>query len=465
MARLALLLTIVLLTRLAGLPAMAAPHTPHIRLSPDKAGYWRADYTLDHPASALRFVRPSDGRRATRVRILDPGFVWARDGEDDLIIRADGTSFDSVSITEATSYDLPGKDYLSFAQFGDGGLLIYSGRFHACAEHCPLDASGNHAPFPMTIDPGAAQFRDGNRIIAHGRISDEPVSFHDIADGTKIYVGSGRIRKNAHYLSVIDEALPDIVRRDLDELFPVLMDYFAERLGPPAHTPMLFVSYNVPGRIVRGSSIKGGALPQQVFMHFEGARTASFAYSRDFRPFIAWFFAHEAAHLHQFGREYQRHQADSWIHEGGAEALAALALGEIGIDPRDIAERISEKAGKCADALSHGPLSRAHERQDFDAFYTCGLTAFLSLHDALAKTDSDLFAFWRAFSAAVMQGAPWTRDSLLRAAREAGIDQETLDFLTTLTGDDAAPPTRAVRHFGDTETVRNIISTQRMNRK
>ena len=461
-------LTIALIVVILPGRAEAETYVPQIHLTPEKKGHWRADYTLNAPTQTLRFIRPSNGMRPTQVRILDPGFVWARQGEDDVIVRADGAPFRAVSIAEATEFNLPEKDYLPFAQFGDGGLLIYTGRFHACGDICPLDASGDQGPFRITINPGERLFKSGGAIVAHGKVATGAISFTDRGDGTKIYVGNGTIKSNGAFVSIIDRRLPRLIRHDLERLFPVLMEAFAERLGPLPRRPMLFVSYNVPGTVVAGSSIKGGALPDQVFMHFEGAETAAFSTSQDFEPFIAWFFAHEAAHLYQRGREMQRDEADSWIHEGGAEALAALALTAIGFDRDAVAARISEKSDACAKALKRGAVASAYERRDFDTFYSCGLMAHLSVHDALSRSGSDLFAVWRNFMAYVADGGAWSGDAFMAEAENLGVDPQTLAFIRALIDSEtptaAAAATGGVRHYGDQRTIRRLLSAPEMRR-
>lgn len=389
-------------------PAFAADNpalaNPEITLSPAEDGRWRASYRFTEPTDELVFVRPSNGGRAARVVVEQLAFEFIEDGDREIIRRRDGQPFDSVSLTEPTSYDRPAKGYLPFSVFGDGGLLVYTGRFHACAEKCGRDREGDEGPWRVVFDAGPEA-----RLVANGEKRTGVVRFLDRADGVKIYLGDGDILEREDFLAVIDRALPADIRADLDDAFPAIMAFFAERLGRPKARATLFASYNTPG-VVEGSSIKGGTLPNQVFMHFEGAQLPDFAASGEFAPFLKWFFAHEAAHLHQFGIDRQREQRDSWIHEGGADALAALALSELGLVDADyLSGRIDEKATACIKSLQAGSLRRADERGDFQVYYDCGMIFQLNAAAAMATRGSgDLFALWRGFSETVKGGAPWS---------------------------------------------------------
>lgn len=408
---------IFLVTLLGAQQLASAGETASVTLSPaDQDAHWQAHFSLDGPATELVLIRPSSGGRLERWQFKDQAFELIQDKEtdEDVIRRKDGGSFTTVSITEPTTFDMPAKGYLPFAKFGDGGVLLYTGRFHACVMPCPKDDQGDEGPWVFTVDPGP-----GERMIANGAVASGPISFKDSADGTKIYVGDGRIQDTATYLAVIDDALPPIVRDDLNRLFPKLMTAFAERLGAPDGKQMMFVSYNVPGT-VKGSSIKGGTLPGQVFMHFEGAQTEDFAGSPEFKPFLAWFFAHEAAHLHQHSRGLQTDQGDSWIHEGGAEALAYVLLQELGtVDESYLDNRIIDQSEKCNAALERGSLYRAHERDDFDAYYDCGLIIQLFAHREMQRNGRSLYDLWTNYMTKVDEGADWSTETMLDTIKES----------------------------------------------
>ena len=386
-----------------------------VNLSPSSAGFWRADFSWVSPTTRLDFVRSSKKRRPERLKLLDDDFEIVSANSLDSIRRKDGAAFNAVSVLEPTSIENPPAGYLPFAQFGDGGLLLYTGRFHTCAGICPLDNNNDEGPWRITISPGASE-----RMIINGAVANGPTSFVDGGDGTKVYIGNSRIVQAPGMLAVIDAALPNSVSNGLDQLFPPLMAYFGERLGALNQAQMLFASYNVPGDLA-GSSIKGGTLPQQVFMHFEGAQIPDFSSENDFSYWLAWFFAHESAHLHQRYRTAPYEENDSWLHEGSAEAFAYLALRDLGfVTDTYLEQRLTGAKKACATALEGGSLHDVLNRDGpFQAFYDCGLILHLAV-DAASRdsSNSDLFVTWKAFIQRVAEGAPWNTATYLDTIKE-----------------------------------------------
>src|SRR5690606_7894301 len=164
----------------------------------------------------------------------------------------------------------------------------------------------------------------------------------------------------------------------LENLLPALMDHFAQRLQAPAEKPMLFASHD-PGSDDGRYGSKGGTLPGQVFMHFYGAGWDDPDRAGWLRRWMPWFFAHEAAHLFQ---QYERSAdpAASWIHEGGAEAFAYLALQGMpgsGIPGDFLDEKLEQAASACAEGLKHGSLADAQADGRFHNHYECGLLMLL----------------------------------------------------------------------------------------
>lgn len=409
-----------------------------VHLTPEDTEFWRADFSWEQPVTELNFVRHSNKRRPDRLKTVDNDFEIFSTDEGDAIRRRDGAMFNAVSILEPTSIENPPAGYLPFAKFGDGGLLLYTGRFHTCTGACPVDGNRDEEPWHITIDPG-----HGQRMILNGVIRRGRASFADGGDGTKVYIGDGKVIDSPNLLAVIDTALPDTVTTNLNLLFPPLMDYFGERLGILNETQMLFASYNVPGDL-GGSSIKGGTLPRQVFMHFEGEQIPEFSSEADFPYFLAWFFSHEAAHLHQGQRAVQYEEFDSWIHEGTAEAFAYLSLQHLEATPTSyLAKRLDRAKRNCADALAGGSLLSVLERdQPFQALYDCGLIIHLVVDAASRRsTGEDLFDAWTDFTGRVAQGANWNAETYLEVVRSKA-DNETAGFvekiITTRVNDPAA---------------------------
>jgi hypothetical protein len=149
-----------------------------------------------------------------------------------------------------------------------------------------------------------------------------------------------------------------------------------------------------------------------------------------------WFFAHEAAHL------YQRYPSladdgDTWIHEGGADALALVALSQLDVVTQDeIATRLASSVDACAAGIAEHPLSRAHTDGSFDSFYACGFVMQMAV-DAAARRASagrcGLFCVWRDFLARVDAGERWNTETFAAiVARDA--DPATAEFVRAVSG-------------------------------
>ena len=378
----------LLVASCASTPPAAAPDgaTPAIELRPGAAGEWDAAYTLAAPARTLRFTRnPGDSRRP-RWKVPADFEIAQEDGVDRLR-RRDGRPFDAVTLSVPARYVVLPKDYAPFSPFTDGALLIHTGQFHACAgaAECPAEAR-----WPLTVVPPA-----GAHTIAHGAVGGR-ASFADGDEGTNVYVGAGEPLATPDFIAVIDRGLPEPVRAALDRLLPPLMREFGARLAPPHDKPMLFASLDPHAPSDSGLHVQGGVLPGQVFMHL---------YSGDWSQnteqkvvgFLPWFFAHEAAHLFQYAGEGRggNHTQQAWIHEGGADAFAALSVARLGGTREYVAQRVDQAVGHCATGLrglGDRPLNASAEAGAFDNYYQCGLLMHLAV-DAEVRRASRMLLF------------------------------------------------------------------------
>lgn len=404
--------------------AAVAPALPSIAL--EKHGEaWRVTYALAEPVRALHFAR--EDRKGNRARTWAP--VDARlelavvDGVE--VVRArDGSAFRTAAFDIAPLYMPLDKDYAPFSPFGDGGLLIHSGRFHACPGDC-ADLAGDPA-WSVAVTPPP-----GSHVLQGGRVVAGVAHFEDRGSGTNVYVGSATPVETAHVLAVIDAAFPDDLRAQLAVLFPRLMDLYAGEMGALASKPMLFAS-NDEAHAGGGQGHQGGTLPGQVFIHLYGPRSGG---GGQLAEGMNWFFAHEAAHM------YQRHSEAAsntyaWIHEGGADAFAALGLQRLGLlDAEQRNARVQAAIERCSRGLAARPLNASADAGAFDDYYSCGMLMQLAV-DAAARRASDgacdLFCVWRDFLARIDEGTgAWDQDGFLAAvARHAG--EDTAAFLRAI---------------------------------
>lgn len=377
----------------------------------------RVTYAVSRPSKHLFLKRTPDKQRATRWVSHDGEFTIEHEDNVDIITRTDGASFKTAVFNVPMTYTTLPKDYAPFMPYRKAGMLIHSGRFHACYKKCD-DEIRVHS-FPMKIIAPTSE-----SIILLGRTLKGTQTWDDKKDGTMVYIGVSKPSETDYVISLVDPALPRDIQIPLDELFPQLMAYYVKKLGPLNNKPMLFASldrHSGPDGNPNSNnfSSQGGTLPGQVFMHFSGD---AWFENEDVRGFnitshLEWFFAHEAGHLYQRAAEYISDENDAWIHEGGADAFAALALSQLDkSSPTYIQKRTIEAVESCLEGLKKGPLTTAADRGDFSSMYSCGMVIQLSIDKAVRQKSngrSDLFSVWADFLAKVKQGNIWNSTTFL----------------------------------------------------
>jgi hypothetical protein len=293
--------------------------------------------------------------------------------------------------------------------FGDGGLSFYTGRMFACGGECPDDAH-------WAISIAAAE----RSILVDGQRHDARAAWRDSGQGRNVYVGQAEPVVTGDVVALIDTALPQQMRSQLETRIPRFMAYFTQKLGPLGHTPMLFASYDVSPSDGRWGR-QGGTLPGQVFTHFYGDVWPSRIDDPALPDDLAWFFAHEAGHMYQHDA-WVDGDVNAWIHEGGAEAFAALALRAEGAG--DVVEaKVASASGQCAETVAQTSVRGAIEAGRFGAAYSCGLLVSLAIDGAVkrASPGSDgLYTVWRDFIASKPPGGHTEEDFLAAVARAGG---------------------------------------------
>ena len=431
-------------------PAAVAPprEPPAISLSEVKTGQWGIVLRAPRATTELRFARNPDDSRARRWQV-DGGFELVHEGGIDFLRRKDGTPFQTASLTVPARYVALPKEYAPFSPYSDGGTLIYSGQFHTCPGRveCPDDER-----WSIQVTPPARA-----HLVVAGGVHESAFTFNDAGEGTNIYAGKTQPLSSSHFVALLDPGLPPEVKAALEHLLPLMMDLFTTRLGALPIKPTLFVSLDPEPPKGSGFDMQGGALPGQIFFHLYGEQWAKGAKER-LLDLLPWSFAHETAHLFQsIGASGDTYPMDqSWIHEGGAEAFAALTVLGLGVVSREhIEKRIEAALAECAAglrALAGKPLNASAEAGAFSNYYTCGLVMQLAIHAEVGRASAgarDLFDVWAQFSSRVRGGEPWNQDTFLRTAFDLGA-VEAASFARSLATMPQHNPLEFVRTLGAT---------------
>ena len=142
--------------------------------------------------------------------------------------------------------------------------------------------------------------------------------------------------------------------------------------------------------------------------------------SADFGQDLAWHLAHEAGHMYQRQIVAEKKEA-WWIHEGSAEASAAIALRASDASMATFAEsQIATARKECGTGLEGKTLHEVSATSGRNVPYTCGLILNLSIDAAVrSATSADgLFAVWRNYIARVKGGAAPGEVAYFAAIRE-----------------------------------------------
>lgn len=388
-------------------------------------------YTASAPVQRLEFSRSPDAQRTARWTPVTDEFQITHEDGVDYVSRIDGEGFSAVTFQSPITYTVLPKDYAPYMPYSDGGVLLHSGRFQVCPAACMSETSGDEYPMQLSSN-------DNGPIILKGEVSETDVSWIDSRDGTMVYVGRAKPIETDHVIAIIDPKLPIDIKTLLNALFPEMMDYFAVKLGTLEQKPMLFAALDRDAApdgnpLSNNFSSQGGTLPGQVFMHLAGD---GWLEPLDVRgdyagEFLAWFFAHEAAHLYQRASDYNSIEEDAWIHEGSAEAFAAITMQELELaSDASIETRKTQSVEKCLEGLKQGDLRTAGSRQDFDLYYSCGMVIQLAVHKAVQSKGDEkgIFLIWEEFLEAQTQGKSWN-ESIFMSIVEEKVDRKTMDII------------------------------------
>jgi hypothetical protein len=391
----------------------AGSPTPEILVTALRGMQWQVRYDFAQPVDKLEFKSSPDDSRG-RTWLPDQGFEIVTTDRGEVARRKDGAQFRTVRFRMSPTYSYLPKEYAPFSPFGDGGMLFHTGRFFACPDRCPDDASWSMYLWAAAED----------QIILDGKVVKAQAQWIDRDDGRSVYIGKNVPQQTDDFIAVLDTALPERIRGQLLEQLPEFMHLFSGKLGAVATRPMLFVSYDTSHP--KGWGRQGGVLPSQVFIHFYGSKWPEEMEKPGFADDLAWHFAHEAAHL------YQRHTAttagDDWITEGSAEAFAAMALRA---DAGAYVQSAEEKAvGQCRELLKGQSVHDAIVAGTFDAAYSCGMLINLAIDSKirLATKHDGLYAVWRNYLGRAKKESVVSTAAFLEAVSDVG-DAEIAEWV------------------------------------
>ena len=420
-------------------PNPSPPITLDLDVRPDETVV--VTYRMTAPTKALHFAQALGGYRPEDWHPESGGLRWTQEGAGERIERSDGGMFRVVRLTLPARYRALPKSYAPFSPFSDGSVLIHSGQFHACLS---APCEGTEA-LPIQITAS------GKTIGVEARRVADEARFISRDEGTNIFVGKLMPEEADGFIAIIDPGLPTAARDHLKQSLPRAMNAFARIYGALSFRPELYVSIDARSRKDGHVSTQGGTLPGQIFMHFDGENARQRVTGE--APFwLDWFFAHEAAHLFQQDRvgKLAGDETAAWIHEGGADAMAALVLARRGAGERSYVEgRVRSAEAGCAKGLAKAPLDKATAAGNFDLHYQCGLLIWLAVDHSLAAEKPDrLHAVNKSLFEAVKAGAGWDEKAFIAAAQKTSVPDALMRRIERLVHGGNADPHADVAALG-----------------
>lgn len=408
-------------------------------------GAWRVRYAFDAPQSVIFFSRSNGDYRTATWTPLSDGAAMARVGGFDAVLFDEPV--EAAAFRIAPYSDQIPQEYTPFIPFSDGGLAIHAGQFEVlAAEDSEAIAAleGNLAQYQGEQKIlGVRVIAPDTAIVAGGEVTRGEGSDVSLGGTSYLYVGEAEVQEGPDYAGVIDPGLPDWLQDQLESelgaVFAAYHDLWGEGLPEKASVLYAFRGYDRPGL-----SNKGGALGSRLIM-LESSGDALRQPSQQIGVYMRWFFAHEIAHLFQARTgAVVASQGDSWIFEGGANAMANIVLGETATEnPDGLMSDYAETFDTCAAYLADGPLSEAARDGRYDAYYQCG--DLMSRASAAATPDADLFALWRGLlDAAEARDNRFSTDLYLEVMRERGAPEPAIQAIRRIATETLSDPRAAL---------------------
>lgn len=361
------------------------PVSVRLSLTHIAADKWRADYVFAEPIDILRLGPPVGAYRKQAWRVLTPGVMLDEvAGQESL--RSVGKPMSVLSV-EVSLYDaLIIDNYTAFDRFSDGGTALYLGFLVGEAMQAERER-------PLGLDLHVAGL-PGETVIAPNISASGQTGYAYFGPRKPVVAGVGSL--------ILDPRAPDWLAALLTETTANISTFYVRAFQRKlAYRPLVLVSIgdlNSPGL-----SVKGGVNEKQIVYRLEGKELLSG--SPTVRKYIMKLIAHELAHLwQQNGARGDVGAQGPWIYEGGAEALALLALKQSGMfSPAD------------ADAFSNKLIEECRglkgSVETYRGMYACGFKRFTDYNQ-------DLFALWRAMiETSEAEGAVYS-ESIIDAVRQ-----------------------------------------------
>ncbi|QPF75018.1 hypothetical protein G8A07_20260 [Roseateles sp. DAIF2] len=343
----------LLLAALIGTVHAAAP--PPLRtkltLTHVAADKWRADYLFAEPVTAIDLGAQIGPYRKMAWRPLTPGATLVADKDRESIRSAEPLTRLSVEISAYDGFDV--GHYAPIDRFSDGGWDFYLGFLHGA-----LSQGGRKRTMDVAL---RLKGLSGETVIAPIKPGGDLAGYAYFGPQEPVRMGNVDV--------IIDPKAPAWLREVLEETTAKVSRFYEQAFQRKlSATPLISVavvgfdggpsSFNIKGGVAGGGiayRLQGGGL---VYDHPKK------------RSYFASLVAHEMAHVWQVNLARGGiGENDSWIHEGGAEAIMLDALQATGIFSAEARDQYAQKLLKECEQLKD-------DLTVYRGFYACGFKRF-----------------------------------------------------------------------------------------
>jgi hypothetical protein len=326
------------------------------RLSKDD---WEFDYQFSQEIDALDFGPPVVQFRQDAWKPSTPAMkIISKAGSE--VLQHEQGRFQRATIAVKSYHPFSHNQYVPMIHFSDGGVALFLG--HLTGQ---VSVAGVNRPLKT-------------RFIAHGLPGEKIVLPQKAQEGVGLfaYFGPQEPIIASHGILVLDPLTPAWMREVLASTTERVTASYAKSFERvPSEPAMIF--FAIRDLHLKGYSISGGALPGQLAYRLAG--NESIIDKPESRNRFTYMIAHELAHIWQsIPNRAWTSFPESWINEGGADAITTETLLRTGLWSKEAVTEFEDKLIKECDNTKD-PVRIA---------YACGFKRFKSYN-------TDVLQLWK----------------------------------------------------------------------
>jgi hypothetical protein len=350
----------------APIPPAAVSATIAIkRISKDD---WELHYQFSEGIDALHYGVPVVNYRQEAWFPAGKSLKIISNANEEILQNAQGR-FQEATIAIKSYQAFAHNQYVPMIHFSDGGVALFLG-------HLIGKVKVNGVDRPLNVQFKATGLPDEKIILP--RKAQEGVSLF-------AYFGPQDPIIAKHGILVLDPLTPSWMREVLANTTELVTASYARSFERIPNEPAM-IFFAIRDLHLKGYSMSGGALPGQLVYRLAGNQ--SIIDKPESRNRFTYLITHELAHIWQAipNRNWSTFP-DSWINEGGADAITAATLRKTGLWSHEEAEQFEVKLIKeCDDTKDTVRIAYACGFKRFKSYNTDVLQLWKKLMDESTRT-------------------------------------------------------------------------------